>query len=75
MSFDTGILELVIHIFNFLNFLNWNRKEMANRALFLNYSIYVSLLSVYFPTIWRALSPLFPIIYWRALIKQFCIEL
>ena len=35
----------------------WNRKEMANRALFLNYSIYVSLLSVYFPTIsWRALS-------------------
>ena len=30
---------------------------MANRALFLNYSIYVSPLSVYFPTIsWRALS-------------------
>ena len=34
----------------------WNRKEMVNRALFLNYSICVSL-SVYFPTIgWRALS-------------------
>ena len=30
--------------FLIFKFLNWNRKEMANRALFLNYSIYVSLL-------------------------------
>ena len=45
------------------------RKEMANRALFLNYSMYVSLfsMSVYFPIFQRLVGELFPIIYWRAL--------
>ena len=64
MSFDTGYWNIRINIFKFLQFLMWNRKEMANRALFLNYSIYVSLCLFTFQ---RLVGELFPTIYWRGL--------